>query len=184
MKTLNELLTLEENQALDFSDLSVILGGRVSNLKIKLSDLEEFGSSYTMKDIIPPGYNAGLCLLTAHIRHDVLRHWVTFLKHKNGSVSFYDPLALGAAKLSSYMHDRGYFSRFVRENRCDQNTKIHQASSSLIKTCGLHACSRMIFHAMYDGNNRAYHHYITSVPMKPDRTVTLLCFVGHLSVTK
>ena len=182
MKTLLELLTLQEDQALSFEQLQTILSGRVSNLRVKLSDIESMGQRYEISDIIPKGYNAGICLLSATLDHAVKRHWVTILKHRNGSFSCYDPLALSPHTLSGYMNDGGYWARFITQNRIESNTNRHQKSKKNIKTCGLHACSRLIAHATQDLSNRQYHHWLTSVRMAPDELVTLLCFVGHLSI--
>ena len=182
MRTLLELLTLQEDEALSFEQLQTILSGRVSGLRVKLSDIENLNNRYEMHDIIPKGYNAAVCLLSATLDHVVRRHWVTVLKHKNGSFSYYDPLALGIHTISGYMHDGGYFADFVQKNKCDVNKHRHQKSTANIKTCGLHACVRMIAHATQDLSNAQYHHWLTSVRMEPDRLVTLICFVGHLSI--
>ena len=181
MKTLLELLTLQEDEALSFEQLQTILSGRVSNLRVKLSDIESMGR-YEMTDIIPKGYNASVCLLTATLDHSVRRHWVTILKHRNGSYSCYDPLALSRHTLSGYMNDSGYWARFLTKNRVEPNTHRHQKSKKNIKTCGLHACSRLIAHGTQDLSNGQYHHWLTSVRMSSDQLVTLLCFVGHVSI--
>ena len=181
MRTLLELLTLQEDQALSFEQLQTILSGRVSGLRVKLSDIESLGD-YEMSDIIPKNYNASVCLLTATLDHTVRRHWVTILRHKNGSYSYYDPLGLDIHTISGYMRDNGYFASFVRKNRCDVNRHRHQKSTANIKTCGLHACVRLVAHGTQDLSNAQYHHWLSSVRMEPDRLVTLICFVGHLSV--
>ena len=135
-----------------------------------------------MSDVIPKGYNASICLLTARLSSSVQRHWVTILKHKNGRYSYYDPLALSVHTISGYMHDQGIFADFLQRNNVDVNRHRHQKSAENIKTCRLHACVRLIAHATQDLSNDRYHHWLTSVRMQPDRLVTLICFVGHLSL--
>ena len=182
MRTLLELLTLQEDEALSFEQLQTILGGRVSGLRAKLSDIESLENRYKMHDIIPKGYNAGVCLLSANLDHVVKRHWVTILRHKNGSYSYYDPLGLNIHTISGYMHDGGYWANFVEKNKCDVNKHRHQKTASKIKTCGLHAAVRMIAHATQDLSNSQYHHWLSSVRMEADQLVTLICFIGHLSI--
>ena len=105
MKTLLELLTLQEDQALSFEQLQTILSGRVSNLRVKLSDIESMGQRYEISDIIPKGYNAGICLLSATLDHAVKRHWVTILKHRNGHIfCFFQNLNLSQIKIIVGQH--------------------------------------------------------------------------------
>ena len=182
MRTLRELLRLEENEPLDFSEIQTILGHRVRNLHVKFSDLESYKNKYTLADVLPPHVNAALLLLTARISSKVNRHWVTLMRHQNGSISFYDPLRLGPHLLSSYMNDNNYFATFIRKIRADVNTQKHQRNTSLIKTCALHACCRLIAFGTQDLSNSEYHGWITSINMPTDELVTLLTFVGHLSV--
>ena len=54
MRTLRELLRLEENEPLDFSEIQTILGHRVRNLHVKFSDLESYKNKYTLADLLPP----------------------------------------------------------------------------------------------------------------------------------
>jgi hypothetical protein len=182
MKTLRQEIALEEDFPLDFSQIQTILQHRCSNLKVHFTDLEEITPRYRMHNIIPPGFNVGLVLLSAKIDRKVNRHWVTFLRHMNNKISFYDPLNLGIHTLSSYMKDGGYFAKFVQRNKCDVNRQKHQKNVSKIKTCGLHACSRMVAHSVQDMTNQQYHNWLTSVHLPPDELVTLLCYIGHISV--
>ncbi len=182
MRTLRELLRLEENEPLDFKQIQIILGHRVRNLHVKFSDIASYKNQYTLKDLLPPHVNAAILLLSARLNSKVNRHWVTLMRHQNGSISFYDPLRIGPHLLSSYMNDNYYFATFIRKIRADVNTQKHQRNASLIKTCGLHACSRLIAFGTQDLSNSAYHHWISSIKMPADELVTLLTFVGHLSV--
>ena len=181
MRTLREQIRLEENEALSFHDIQNILSNRCRNLHVKFTDLEAKGN-YSLADILPTGANAGLVLLTARLSTGVNRHWVTFLKHRNGKISFYDPLALGPHTLSSYMNDNGRFAKFVRNIKANVNTRKHQQDKTKIKTCGLHAVVRMVAHATQDLTNGEFDHWLTSINMPADELVTLLTYIGHLSV--
>ena len=182
MRTLLEELKINEDQPLDFAQLQTILENRVQNLKVKYTDLESLKNNYTLNDVLPPHTNASLILLTARLNSRVNRHWVTLLRHRNGSLSFYDPLRLGPSVLSSYMNDGGFFAQFIKKIKADVNTQKHQRNADMIKTCGLHACSRLVAFSTQDLTNSEYHHWISSVRMSPDMAVAFLTFIGHLSV--
>jgi len=182
MRTLRELLRINEDEALDFHEIQTILGHRVRNLHVKFSDIESYKNKYTLADVLPPHVNAGILLLSARINSKVNRHWVTLMRHQNGKISFYDPLRLGPHLLSSYMNDNNYFATFIRKIRADVNTQKHQRNASSIKTCGLHACSRLVAFGTQDLTNGEYHHWISSMKMPADELVALLTFVGHLSI--
>ena len=182
MKTLLELLKLNEDEALDFAEIQTILGNRCKNLHVKYTDLESLNNNYTLRDLLPSHVNAALVLLTARLNSRVNRHWVTIMKHRNGKLSFYDPLRLGAHVLSSYMKDNGYFARFLRQNKIDINKEKHQRNADMIKTCGLHACSRLVAFSTQDLTNSQYHHWLSSINMNFDALVALITFIGHISV--
>ena len=182
MKTLLELLKLNEDEALDFAEIQTILGNRCKNLHVKYTDLESLNNNYTLRDLLPSHVNAALVLLTARLNSRVNRHWVTIMKHRNGKLSFYDPLRLGAHVLSSYMKDNGYFARFLRQNKIDINKEKHQRNADMIKTCGLHACSRLVAFSTQDLTNSQYHHWLSSINMNFDELVALITFIGHISV--
>ena len=182
MKTLIEELKIIEDRPLDFHEIQTILAGKCKNLHVKYTDLQSLHNSYMLSDILPKGVNAALVLLTARLNSRVNRHWVTFLRHQNGKIDFYDPLSLGIHTLSGYMHDNGYFARFVTGIKADVNRKKHQRSAELIKTCGLHNTCRMVAFATQDLTNNQYDHWIASVNMSPDLLVSCLTYIGHLSM--
>lgn len=183
MKTLLEELKINEDEALNFDQIQTILAHRCTNLHVKYTDLETLKHKYILTDLLPTTVNASLVLLTARLNSKVNRHWVTLLRHKNGKLSFYDPLAIGPHVLSSYMKDNGYFARFIKKIRADVNTEKHQRNADMIKTCGLHACSRLVAFSVQDLTNSQYHHWISSVNMSADLAVAFLTYVGHLSIT-
>ena len=182
MKTLLQQIKLNEDEALDFQELQTILGNRCKNLRVKYTDLQSLNNQYTISDVLPSHVNAGLLLLTARLNSRVNRHWVTLMRHQNGKISFHDPLRLGTHVLSSYMKDKGYFARFIAKNKCDVNSEKHQRNAEMIKTCGLHACTRLVAFSVQDLTNAEYHHWLTSVSLSPDDLVTLITYIGHLSV--
>lgn len=182
MRTLLEELRLIEDQALDFEQLSHILANRVTGLRVKYTDLSSLNNRYQLHDILPKHVNASLTLVSARITTKVQRHWVCFMRHKNGKISYYDSLNLGPSTLSSYMHDSGYFSRFIRQIRADVNHRKHQKDASMIKTCGLHCCVRLVSFATQDTSNSQYDHWIASMRMAPDMIVAILTFIGHISI--
>ena len=182
MRTLLQELRYEENEALDFQQIQTILGNRCKNLRVKYTDLESLHNNYTINDLLPSHVNSALVLLTARLNARVNRHWVTLMRHQNGKISFYDPLRLGPNVLSSYMKDKGYFARFLKQIKADVNTSKHQRNADMIKTCGLHACSRLVAFSVQDLTNKQYDHWISSVNMSPDELVALLTYIGHLSV--
>jgi len=182
MKTLMQQLKLIEDRPLDFHEIQTILAGKCKNLHVKYTDLEMLHNNYTLHDILPRKINAGLVLLSAKLSGTVNRHWVSFLRHGNGKIEFYDPLALGVHTLSSYMNDNGFFARFVKSIKAHPNTKKHQKNSSMIKTCGLHNACRMVGFATQGLTNSQYDHWIHSVNMSPDLIVSCLTYIGHLSM--
>ena len=182
MKTLIEELKQIEDRPLDFHEIQTILAGRCKNLHVKYIDLAALHNNYVLSDILPKNVNAALVLLTARLNSRVNRHWVSFLRHRNGKISFYDPLALGTHTLSSYMHDNGFFARFVTSIKADVNAKKHQRSAEMIKTCGLHNTCRLVAFATQDLTNHQYDHWIGSVNMSPDLLVSCLTYIGHISM--
>ena len=182
MKTLMQELKIIEDRPLDFKEIQTILAGKCQNLHVKYTDLASLHNNYTLSDILPTKVNAGLVLLTARLNSRVNRHWTCFLRHRNGKISFYDPLNLGVHTLSSYMNDGGYFSDFVQRIRADVNAKKHQRNAEMIKTCGLHNICRMVAFATQDLTNHQYDHWISSVNMSPDLAVSFLTYIGHLSM--
>ena len=182
MRTLIQELKQIEDRPLDFHEIQTILAGKCKNLHIKYTDLAALHNNYRLSDILPKQVNASLCLLTATLNSRVNRHWVSFMRHKNGKIDFYDPLHLGIHTLSSYMHDNGYFARFVSGIKADVNAKKHQRSAEMIKTCGLHSCCRLVAFATQDLTNNEYDHWISSVNMSPDLVVSCLTYIGHLSM--
>ena len=182
MRTLVQQLKVIEDEPLDFSQIQTILAHRCDNLHVTYTDLESLKNKYELSDILPTKSNGALILLTARLSSRVNRHWVTLLRHKNGNLSFYDPLRIGPHVLSSYMNDGGYFARYIKKIKADVNTQKHQRNAEMIKTCGLHASSRLVALATQDLTNSEYHHWITSVNMSPDLAVSFLCYIGHLTV--
>lgn len=183
MRTLLEELRIEENDALDFQQIQTIIGNRCKNLRVKYTDLESLHNNYSLNDLLPSHVNAALVLLTARLNARVNRHWVTLMRHQDGKISFYDPLRLGPHVLSSYMKDKGYFARFIiKQIKADVNKSKHQRNADKIKTCGLHACSRLVAFSVQDLTNSQYDHWISSVSLSPDELVALLTYIGHLSV--
>jgi len=175
-------LKLIEDRPLDFHEIQTILAGKCKNLHVKYTDLEMLHNNYTLHDILPRKINAGLVLLSANLSGTVNRHWVSFLRHENGKIEFYDPLALGVHTLSSYMNDNNNFARFVKSIKADPNTKKHQKNASMIKTCGLHNVCRMIGFATQGLTNSQYDHWIHSVNMSPDLVVSFMTYIGHISM--
>ena len=182
MRTLLQELKIIEDRPLDFHEIQTILAGKCKNLHVKYTDLESLNNNYKLADILPRHVNAGLVLITATLNSHVNRHWVCFLRHKNGKIDFYDPLALGIHVLSSYINDGGYFARFVQSIKANVNQKKHQRSTEMIKTCGLHNTCRMVAFATQDLTNHQYDHWIASVNMSPDLVVSCLTYIGHLSM--
>ena len=175
-------LKIVEDIPLDFAQIQRILQGKCKNLHVKYTDLETLGNNYSLRDILPRGVNAGLVLLSANLGGTVNRHWVTFLRHRDGKIEFYDPLALGVHTLSSYMDDNGYFARFVRSIKASPNQKKHQENKKMIKTCGLHNICRMVAFSTQNLTNHQYDHWIHSVNMSPDLVVAIITYIGHLSM--
>ena len=179
MRTLAEEIKLEENQALDYSQLSTLLKGRVSGLKCKYVDLEEFRGEYSLEKFIPSGMNACLLLLTAHIQGKTQRHWTCLIRHKDNSISFFESMACGLPTLTSLLKDNGRLANFLRKIRATPNKKQLQAESSKIKTCGLHCVCRLVRHDLKSGE---YDHWLNGFRIDNDSLVTILTYIGHLSV--
>ena len=174
MKTLIQELKIIEDRPLDFHEIQTILAGKCKNLHVKYTDLDTLHNNYRLSDLLPTHVNAALVLLTATLNSRVNRHWVSFLRHPNGKISFYDPLNLGIHTLSSYMNDNGYFARFVKSIKADVNAKKHQRNAMMIKTCGLHNACRLVAFATQDLTNHQYDHWIASVNLSPDLAVSIL----------
>lgn len=179
MKTLAHEIKLEENDALDWKQLSTLLKGRVSGLRCKYVDLEELRGEYTLEKFMPSGINACVCLLTAHISGRTQRHWCCFIRHTDKSISFFDSMAFGFNTLSRLMKDNGKFAKFCRKIRANPNKKQIQKEASMVKTCGLHVCVRLVRHDLKSGE---YDHWLLGIRMDSDQLVALMTYIGHLSV--
>ncbi len=179
MRTLAAEIKLEENEALDYSQLSTLLKGRVTGLKCKYIDLEEYRGEYTLDKFIPSGMNACLLLLTAHIQGRTQRHWTCLIRHKDNTISFFESMAFGLHTLTTLLKDNGRLSDFLRKIKSTPNKKRLQESSAKIKTCGLHCVCRLVRHDLKSGE---YDHWLQGFRIDADSLVTILTYIGHLSV--
>lgn len=144
-------------------------------------DLEDYRGTYNKQNFFSHDANVSLVLLTAMIAGQKQRHWVCILKHKDGSYSYFDSLALGLHKTSHLLKDKR-FPTFLREISVNVNSKRLQSDHRDVATCGLHCICRMVKHEL---KNNEYNHWILSIRnMKPDETVCWLTYLGHLTVNK
>ncbi len=181
MKTLRQELNFDSRMPLTFTQVSTILKNRVSGLKVKYMDLEEHKGPYKKENFFSHETNTCLVLLTAIIAGQTQRHWVTILKHRDGSYSYFDSLALGLHKTSHLLKD-ARFPTFLKKIRANVNSKRLQSDHRDVATCGLHCICRMVKHEL---KNNEYYHWIHSIRnMKPDEIVCWLTYLGHLTVTK
>ncbi len=181
MKTLRHELDFDSRMPLTYSQVSTILKNKVSGLRVKFMDLEDYKGPYNKANFFSHESNASLVLLTAIIAGSKQRHWVVILKHKDGSFSYFDSLALGLHKTSHLLKD-ARFPTFLKKLRANVNTKKLQNDHRDLATCGLHCICRMIKHKL---KNNEYNHWILSIRnLKPDEIVTWLTYLGHLTVNK
>ena len=179
MKTLISELKWEENDALDFSQLKIMLKGRVTGLKCKYVDTETISGAYSIDQFLPSSVNAALVLLTAHISGRSQRHWTCLIRHKDNTISFFDSMAFGFHMLSTLMKDDMKFANFMRKIRAKPNTKQIQKESSKIKTCGLHCVVRLVKHEL---KSNEYDHWLHGINVEPDLLIAILTYIGHLSI--
>ena len=181
MKTLRQELNFDSRMALTYTQVSTILKNKVSGLRVKFIDLEAHKGPYNTENFFSHGSNASLVLLTALISGSTQRHWVVILKHKDGSYSYFDSLALGLHKTSHLLKD-SRFPAFLKKIRANVNTKRLQSDHRDVATCGLHCICRMVKHEL---KNNEYNHWILSIRnLKPDEIVTWLTYLGHLTINK
>ncbi len=181
MTTLRQELKFDTKMPLTYTQIKTILSNRVSGLKVKFTDLEEFHGAYTTQSFFSHGANASLVLLTALISGKKQRHWVVILKHRNGSFSYFDSLALGLHKTSHLLKDNR-FSGFLQKIGAEVNSKRLQSDHRDVATCGLHCICRMLKHQL---KNHEYQHWILSIrSMSADEVVVFLTYIGHLTVHK
>jgi len=179
MRTLAAEIKLEENEALDYSQLGTLLKGRVTGLKCKYIDLEEYRGEYRLDKFMPSGMNACLLLLTAHIQGRTQRHWTCLIRHKDNTISFFESMAFGLHTLTTLLKDNGRLANFLHKIRATPNKKQLQESSAKIKTCGLHCVCRLVRHDLKSGE---YDHWLQGFRIDADSLVTILTYIGHLSV--
>ena len=179
MKTLISELKFDENEALDFEQLKILLKGRVSGLKVKYVDLETVTKQYVLSDFLPSHVNASLILLTAVVSGRTQRHWTCLIRHKDNSLSFFDSMAFGFHTLSHLLQDNMKFANFMRRIKAKPNKKQIQKEASMIKTCGLHCVVRLVKHEL---KSNEYDHWLHGFRMDTDLLIAVLTYIGHLSV--
>ena len=180
MKTLIAELKFDESDALDFSQLKILLKGRVSGLRVKYIDLETVTKEYSLADFLPSHANAALILLTAIVSGRTQRHWTCLIRHKDNSLSFFDSMAFGFHTLSHLLQDNMKFANFMRSIRAKSNKTQLQKEVSMIKTCGLHCVVRLVKHEL---KSNEYDHWLHGFRMDTDLLVAVLTYIGHLSVS-
>ena len=179
MKTLIAELKWDENEALDFSQLKILLKGRVTGLKCKYVDTEMIKGPYTIEQFLPTAVNCALVLLSATISGRKQRHWTCLIRHKDNSISFFDSMAFGFHMLSTLLKDNMKFANFMVKIRANPNKKQLQKSASKIKTCGLHCVVRLVKHEL---KSNEYDHWLHGINVEPDLLIAILTYIGHLSV--
>ena len=178
MKTLLRELKLEQNTPLNYIQVSHILKGRVPGLVMKFVEVEKLSRPLTIEQFLPHKCNAALCLLSAVIDGRTQNHWSTLLRHDNGSLEWFDSMAFDLDHLGMLLDDKEFIN-FLKSHKVRRNTKRLQKEARDTKTCSLHCIVRL---AKRHLTNPEYERWISSVRMDYDRLVTLLTYIGHLTL--
>jgi len=178
MTTLAEEMKFDETQPLDFTEIARLCKHRVKDLQLLFVDLETIKGRYTLSRFLPAGVNVSAILLTSRIKHKLQRHW-TVLIRTNKKIEFFDPLALGKTMLDVVLGDKGKFTAFLKQIKAEFNTRAVQQRKEDVRTCGLHAVSRIFKHKL---DNKTYERWILSIKsLKPDQLVAILTYFGHMT---
>ena len=159
----------EESIALDFSEIKRILAGRVKNLKVGFVDLE---SGFNDHDLLKR--SQVLVLMTANVSGNTQRHWGVLTHNKKG-LFFYESLGMGVKVIRRIINTPS-FADWLVKHKAKVNTFKHQKDSHAVRTCSLHCICRVV---KKDLSNKEYNHWLHSVPLTPDMTVSLITYLGH-----
>ena len=163
----------DEKEPLDYRDITRIIGGRVSGLKMKLVDLEET-RTFTIKNFFGHGNNVCAVLLTATLGNRKQRHWAVLIKRSKTKLDFWE--SLGYGKSLERIVDQPDFFKLLKKYSVNYSTHKFQQHMQSVRTCGLHLICRCL---KYDIGNDAYRSWLRSVSMDPDLVVSMLTHIGH-----
>ena len=145
---------------------------------MKFVEVETLKRPYRLEQFLPNKCNAALCLLSATISGRTQNHWSALIRHDNGALEWFDSMAFDLGHLGMLLDDRD-FIEFLRRNKARKNTKRLQKEARDVKTCSLHCIVRL---AKRNLTNPEYERWISSLGMDTDRLVTLLTYIGHLTL--
>ncbi len=171
--SLGREIQTDESTALDYNDISKLLSGRVSGMRMGFVDLENL-HEYKLENFLPHHRNCCAILLTATFGNRIQRHWSCLIRNPKG-LFFFESLGLGKTLLSRVLGNSKFVS-FLESINAQVNTHKLQRNSAKIRTCGLHLCIRLAKRKL---TNREYSHWLQTISLKPDETVALLSYLGH-----
>lgn len=178
MKTLLEELNIEQNTPLNFVQVSHIIRGRVPGLVMKFVEVANLKKPYKLEQFLPHKCNAALCLLTATVSGREQNHWSALIRHEDNTLEWFDSMAFGFNHLGVLLDDPDFID-FLRKHKARKNTKRLQKEARDVKTCSLHCIVRLAKRKL---TNPQYERWIKSMRMDTDRLVTLLTYIGHLTL--
>lgn len=184
-KTILDFVKYSEDYALSDSDIRDILDNKVNI--VNYVDLKH----YTALEPVLGVYNAVVLLIPVSSVSN--GHWLCmYYDSNNNRLVYYNSYGLGIGadlKISPYkdFHDNipdtelfDLITDFVRRRRCklDINKHQHQILSDKINTCGRHACVRLLFR---DLSNGEYDMFIRNNGLQSvDMCVTYLTIAASL----
>jgi len=168
---LPELIKRGEKTAVDFSQISKIVGSHGVDLAFKEhSDLKPHP---TVESIC--GSHDACCVLmeVKHSRQPV-RHWIVVIQKPQ--VRYFDSLSLSLEHLYQITKTEPKLLRAFKGMKVDMPHIRVQKNLSNVRDCGLHVAVRAIFHTY---SNSEYYKFLKSFGSDTDATVTLMCLT-HL----
>ena len=176
MATLREALLSREQTPISYNQIIRVTKPHVAthfcshdNLPENPTDKQIFGSA-----------KCACMLVTKHIteRHLSIHHWVCLIRRPKGRYEFFDPLGHSIKRLTMMLHSGSKsLQNWASNRRVAQNSVKLQQAESDVNTCGCHVAVRLCHHDM---NNEKYARFLSHGFLKPDLSVSALCYLPLL----
>ena len=174
----SEVLNREQNPV-SFNQMKQVWRGRADPHFVVLDELP---SQPSVQDIFG-GKDCVCVLCNLHNRDGTpsdTNHWVCLIQKKN-TIDFFDSLGNSPRELTHHLNGSRALLNFSMKHRLKFDSAKLQKFSSRVNDCGLHCCCRIL---KRDLSPKDYVHWLTHGWVKPDISVSMLCFLDLLHGTK
>ena len=107
-------------------------------------------------------------------------HWVCLIRKKN-TIDFFDSLGNSPRELTHHLNGSHALLNFSLKHKLRYASKKLQRFSSKVNDCGLHVSCRIL---KRDLSPKDYVHWLTHGFLRPDISVSMLCFLDLIHGTK